>query len=333
LREAKADTEIPGDARNDGAQGPQSDGLWLSAETTHSVWNRDLEPRLTVASGAVVHLECVDASGGQVRPGMTAEEFQAIDRTRIHALTGPIAVEGAQPGDVLQVDVLEVKHKGWAWSSVIPGLGFLEERFTQPHLFHWDLEDEFSRSLAPAMIPLRPFCGVMGVARAEAGGFRTRPPGPFGGNLDVRELSAGAKLYLPVLVEGALFSAGDAHAAQGDGEVCINGMECPADVSLRFTLHKHRALTGPLIEAGARTGEDGPAWVVVDSGTDAFATAKAATSRMIDLLVDRWGFEEIHAYILCSVAMKLRLSQVVNRPMVTVSAAIAKSILPDRKLF
>jgi acetamidase/formamidase len=305
----------------------------LSAEPTHSVWNRDFGPRVTVASGDVVHLECVDASGGQVRTGMTAEEFQAIDRTRIHALTGPIAVAGAQPGDVLQVDVLEVAHKGWAWSSVIPGLGFLEERFTEPYLFHWDLADDLSRSLAPAVVPLQPFCGVMGVAQAQPGEFRTRPPGPFGGNLDVRELSAGASLYLPVMVKGALFSAGDAHAAQGDGEVCINGMECPADVSLRFTLHKHRPLAGPLIEAAARTGEDGPAWVVVESGTDAFETAKIATSRMIDLLIDGWGFQDIHAYLLCSVAMKLRLSQVVNRPMVTVSTAIAKSILPGRKLF
>ncbi len=305
----------------------------LSAHPTHSVWNRDLNPRLTVASGDVVRLECVDASGGQVRPGMTVDEFMAIDRTRIHALTGPIAMEVARPGDVLQVEVLEVAHKGWAWSSVIPGLGFLEERFTQPYLFHWDLEDDVSRSLEPALIPLRPFCGVMGVARAEAGEFRTRPPGPFGGNLDVRELSAGASLYLPVLVDGAQFSAGDAHAAQGDGEVCINGMECPADVTLRFTLHRGKTLSGPLIEAAARTGEDGPAWVVVEAGTNAFETAKIATSRMIDLLVERWGFEHIHAYILCSVAMKLRLSQVVNRPMVTVSAAIAKSILPGRRLF
>ena len=310
----------------------------LTAEPTHSVWNRDLAPRLTVGSGDVVHMECVDASGGQVRPGMIAEEIQAIDRTRIHALTGPIAVEGAEPGDVLQVDVLDVKHKGWAWSSVIPGLGFLDERFVEPYLFHWELEEDVSRSLAPAVVPLRPFCGVMGVARAEAGEFRTRPPGAFGGNMDVRELSAGATLYLPVLVEGALFSAGDAHAAQGDGEVCINGMECPADVSLRLTLHPSSksgqgTLAGPLVEAAARTGEDGPAWVAVESGTDAFETAKMATSRLIDLLISRWGFEDVQAYLLCSVAMKLRLSQVVNRPMVTVSAAIAKNILPERRLF
>lgn len=305
----------------------------LGAEPTHSVWDHSLAPKLTVASGDTVHLECVDASGGQVRPGSTVADFLAIDRTKIHALTGPIYVEGAEPGDVLQVDVLEVAHKGWAWTSVITGLGFLDERFTEPYLFHWELEAEVSRSLAPAVVPLRPFCGVMGVAQASVGEFRTRPPGRFGGNMDVRELSAGASLYLPVEVPGALFSAGDCHAAQGDGEVCINGMECPADAMLRLSLHKRQPLAGPLIEAAARTGEDGPAWVVVESGTDAFATAQAATSRLIDLLVARWGFEPVEAYMLCSVAMKMRFSQVVNRPMVTVSAAIAKSILPERRLF
>ena len=305
----------------------------LTAEPTHSVWNRDLDPRLMIRSGDVVRMECVDSSGGQVKPGSTVDDFLKIDRMKIHALTGPIAVEDAQPGDVLQVDVLDVAHKGWAWTSVIPGLGFLEERFTEPYLFRWHLDGDLSRSLEPAVVPLRPFCGVMGVARADTGEFRTRPPGPFGGNMDVRELSAGATLYLPVLVPGALFSAGDAHAAQGDGEVCINGMECPADATFRFTVHKGQPLVGPLIEAAPRTGEDGPAWVVVESGEDAFETAKVATSRMIDLLVERWSVNPVHAYLLCSVAMKLRLSQVVNRPMVTVSAAIAKSILPERRLF
>jgi len=305
----------------------------LSAEPTHSVWNRDLEPRLHIASGDVVHMACVDSSGGQVQPESTVEEFLGIDRTRIHALTGPIAVDGAEPGDVLQVDVLEVAHNGWAWSSVITGLGFLDERFTEPYLFHWQLEGDVTRSLTPAVVPLQPFCGVMGVAPAEAGEFRTRPPGAFGGNMDVRELSAGATLYLPVMNDGALFSAGDAHAAQGDGEVCINGMECPADVTLRFALHKQQPLSGPMIESARRTGEDGPAWIVVESGADVMETAKKATHRMVDLLVERWRFEQVHAYLLCSVAMKLRLSQVVNRPMVTVSASISKSILPQRRLF
>src|ERR1700682_178759 len=124
----------------------------LSAEPTHSRWNRALRPRLRIGAGDTVHREWLEASGGQVRPGMTVEEYLSIDRGRIHALTGPILVEGAQPGDVLQIDVLKVAHKGWGWSSVIAGLGFLKERFAGPFLFHWQLEEAISRSLVPALV-------------------------------------------------------------------------------------------------------------------------------------------------------------------------------------
>lgn len=307
----------------------------LSAEPTHSRWNRNLEPRIEIASGDTVHLECVDSSGAQVKPRMTVDQFLAIDRGKIHALTGPIAIKDATPGDALEIDVLEVTHKGWGWSSVLPGLGFLKERFNEPYLFHWLLEGDLTHSLFPAAVPLRPFCGVMGVASADDGEFRTRPPGIFGGNMDVRELCAGASLYLPVSNNGALFSAGDAHAAQGDGEVCINGIECPADATLRFRLHKHRKLTGPLIESSEAKRGDASAdsWIVVESADDAISAARTATGRMIDLLTEHWGFQPVHAYLLCSVVMKLRLSQVVNEPMFTVSAAISKQVLPKRKLF
>lgn len=307
----------------------------LAAEPTHSVWNRALEPRLRIQPDDEVDVECKDASGGQVHPGMTASEFLRIDRTRIHALTGPVWIEGAETGDVLQVDVLETRHHGWGWSSVIEGLGFLKERFREPYLFHWELEDDLTRSLAPAVVPVRPFPGVMGVARADAGGFRTRPPGPFGGNLDVRELCAGSSLYLPVFVPGALFSVGDGHAAQGDGEVCINGIECPLDLTLRFRLHKQQPLTHPLVETTRAKSPDSitETWIVVETGTNLADTARAATSRMVDLLVSRWGFAPVEAYILCSVAMNLRLSQVVNEPVSTISASISKQILPSRQLF
>ena len=158
---------------------------------------------------------------------------------------------GAAPGDVLQMDVLEVRHKGWGWSSVIEGLGFLKQRFHEPFLFHWELA-RMSRIRSRR----RWFrCGRSAESwawlPAERGEFRTRAPGVFGGNMDVRELCTGATLYLPVQQPGALFSCGDAHAAQGDGEVCINGIECPADVTLRFTLHKGRTLRGPMVESAA----------------------------------------------------------------------------------
>jgi acetamidase/formamidase len=305
----------------------------LSAEPTHSRWNRHLPPRIQIASGDSVCLECVDSSGSQVLPGMTVDQFLQIDRGRIHALTGPVYLKSAEPGDALQVDVLEVAHKGWGWSSIVNGLGLLKDQFPHPYLFHWQLDGDVSKSLAPAIVRLRPFCGVMGVPTAQDGEFRTRPPGNFGGNMDVRELCSGSTLYLPVLNSGALFSAGDAHAAQGDGEVCINGIECPAQTHLRFTLHKQKPLAGPIIESTNAKETDEEAWVVVESGTDAIGAARAATSRMIDLLVSYWGFSDVHAYLLCSVAMNLRLSQVVNEPMYTVSAAVSKSVLPSRKLF
>lgn len=302
----------------------------LTAEPTHSRWNRALEPRLVIASGDVVHMECADSSGSQLGPASTLEDFLAIDRGRIHALSGPIFIEGAGPGDVLEIEVLDVRHKGWGWSSIIPGLGFLKDRFPDPYFFLWKLDAAVTRSLEPAIVPLRPFCGVMGVAPAADGEFRTRPPGAFGGNMDVRELCAGAKLYLPVFNRGALFSAGDPHAAQGDGEVCINGIECPANTTLRLRLHRGRSIPGPLIESSERLFPDlgRDAYIVVESAPDALEAARAATSRMIDLLVDRWSLSSIHAYLLCSVAMNLRLSQVVNEPMITVSAALPKQVLP-----
>jgi acetamidase/formamidase len=307
----------------------------LAASPTHSVWDNTLPPRLHIAPGDTVAIQCVDASGAQIHPGMSVERYLQIDRTRIHALTGPIHIDGAQPGDVLQIDILETRHHGWGWSSILEGFGFLKDHFKDPCLFHWTLDADTTRSLAPAIVPLRAFPGVMGVARTEPGSFRTRPPGPFGGNLDVRELTAGATLYLPVFVPGALFSCGDGHAAQGDGEVCVNGIECPLDLTLRFRLHKQQPLTGPIVESSTALAPDSnpDSWVVLTTGPDLAEAARAATLRMIDLLVTRWAFTPVQAYILCSVAMRLRLSQVVNEPIHTVSAAISKSILPPRTLF
>jgi acetamidase/formamidase len=307
----------------------------LTAHPTHSVWDRTLPPRLHIAPGDTVQIRCVDASGAQVHPVMTTEHYLQIDRTLIHSLTGPIYIDSAEPGDVLQIDILHTQHHGWGWSSIIEGFGFLKNHFRDTCLFHWQLDETTTSSLTPAIVPLRPFPGVMGVARAEDGKFRTRPPGPFGGNLDVRELTAGATLYLPVFVPGALFSCGDGHAAQGDGEVCINGIECPLDLTLRFHLHKRQPLTGPIVEsAHALVPDSDPdSWVVLATGPDLAAAAQDATLRMIDLLVTRWAFTPVHAYILCSVAMRLRLSQVVNEPIHTVSAAISKQILPTRQLF
>ena len=289
----------------------------LQAEPTHSVWDRDLPPRLVIRSGDTVHFACQDASGGQVSPGMSLESFLGIDTTRIHALTGPVMIDGAMPGDVLEVRVRRTQHHGWGWSSILRNLGFLKDRFCEPYLFHWELEGDASFSLAPARVPLRPFLGVMGVARAEAGRFRTRPPGSFGGNLDVRELCAGARLYLPVQVPGALFSCGDGHAAQGDGEVCGTALESPMRTALRFDLIKQQPLAFPrLITPGPVTRHLDQRGYLTSTGIgpDLMVAARDAVRSMIDWLMREHGMPAIDAYMLCSVCGDLRISEIVDMP-------------------
>jgi len=301
---------------------------YLTTKSTHDRWNRDLAPQIEAEPGDVVKFDCFDSSGGQLSANSTVDDFLKIDRSKIHTLSGPVAIKGAKPGDTLRVHVLNIQHKGWGWTSITPGLGFLPERFADPFLFIWQLDEESTDSLAPAVVPLRPFCGIMGVAPAAPGEMRTRPPGIFGGNMDVKDLTAGSTLYLPVCNEGALFSLGDVHAAQGDGEICINGIECPAVVTVRFTLLKDTPLSAPMLETRERSRTTGGEWTMVESDEDPLAAARRAVNRMIDFLVNNWQLSPEHAYLLCSVAVDLRIHQVVNVPLVTVGATLPKTLLP-----
>lgn len=306
------------------------EAYFLDRSVTTSRWNRDLAPRLEVESGDTVTFEMHDASGGQVEPGMTAEEFSRIDTTRIHALTGPVAVKGARPGDVLKVEILEVEHEGWAWTSIIPGLGLLDGRFDRHFLHHWTLEDGQTRSMPGVLLDLHPFCGVMGVQRAEPGEFRTRPPGLWGGNMDVKHLIAGTTLYLPVFVEGAGFCAGDSHGAQGDGEVSINGMEAPMRATFRLSLETGMSLGGPqaLVPRTALSPryEEHPWTTFIESDEHPRAACQRVVERAMDYLCQRIDVSPEQAYVLCSVVLDLKLSQLVNVPLTTVSGYLPEAI-------
>ncbi len=278
----------------------------LSAVPTHSRWNAALPSRLTIDSGDVVHFECQDSSGAQVHPGMIAEEFQGIDRGRIHALTGPVAIEGAEPGDVLQIDVLDVRHKGWGWSSVIPGLGFLKQRFTEPFLFHWELEPLVSRSLAPAWCRCDHFAGSWGLRLPNRVSFARGHRG----------------------CSAAIWMCASLRPAQRYTCPCFSRARCsPVEMRTRHKAMARSASTGSsalpmfLFAFGCTSNnrlrarwsnrrpapdEHGASWVVVESSTDALAAAHGATDRMVDLLSSRWGFDPVHAYLLCSVAMHLQ---------------------------
>jgi acetamidase/formamidase len=261
---------------------------------------------------------------------MTLAEFAAIDKTRIHALTGPVAVAGAEPGDALEIEILEYQHEGWAWTSIMPGLGALGDEFSEPFLHIWKLEGVQTRSIPGVTLDLHPFCGVIGVQRAESGEFRTRPPGIFGGNMDVRHLGAGTRLWLPVFTPGAGFCAGDAHAAQGDGEVAINGMEAPMTVTFRLHLHKRRHLDGPYAVVLPALVPPRylakPFHVFIESHEDPREAARAAVRRAIVFLQERLGLRRELALILCSVVLDLKISQMVNGPIMTISAYLPEAI-------
>lgn len=294
-------------------------------------WNNATPPRLTLTPGDTVTLRCADSSGRQVQPDWTAADFKrSFDPLKVHALTGPVAVAGAEPGDVLEIHIDAYAHKGWAWTSLIPGLGLLAEDFPENHLFIWKLEETVTRSIPGVTLDLHPFAGIIGVQRAELGEFRTRAPGAFGGNMDVRHLTAGTTLYLPVFTSGANLLAGDCHAAQGDGEVCINGMEAPMDITLTIGLQKQRALTGPyaicpnpLVPPRYTTK---PWHLFVESDENPREAAKRVVRRAIRFLVERLGISREMAYTLCSVVLDLKVSQLVNVPTTTLTGYLPEAI-------
>ncbi|MFB6301120.1 MAG: acetamidase/formamidase family protein, partial [Halobacteriales archaeon] len=217
----------------------------------HSEWDNSLDPILTIESGDVVRFECRDAVDGQIDVETTVEDVTDVSFDPVHPLTGPVAIEGAEPGDVLEIEFLDFQHKGWGYNVFFPGemdLGLLPEDFDEPGLHVWDLEDDVGKFVNGIEIPLDPFPGVAGVAPAEEGEHDTLPPRRVGGNMDIKHLTAGSTLYLPVEVDGALFSTGDCHAAQGDGEVCVTGIEAPMFVTARLTVRTEMSIEQPQFE-------------------------------------------------------------------------------------
>jgi acetamidase/formamidase len=222
-----------------------------------------------------------------------------------------------------------LKHKGWGWNAVLPGFGLLADDFTSPYLHHYAITRAGSVFRKDIVIPYEPFCGVMGVAPREPGRLSTIPPRENGGNIDIRHLTPGATLYLPVLVKGALFSCGDCHSAQGDGEVNGTGIETPMSVTLRFGLVKRARLpelrftTPPrrLTKTGA-----GGYYVTTAHGPDLFRNAQTAIRYMIDHLTSRYRMSREQAYCLCGAVVDLKISEIVDAPNWIVSAYLPLSI-------
>jgi acetamidase/formamidase len=306
----------------------------LAPEPFCDRWNNAPPPRLVIAPGDTVTFQCADSSGYQVRPDWDAAKFATdFNPLKIHSLTGPVAIDGAQPGDTLEIIIESYAHHGFAWTSLIPGLGLLAGDFPEHHLFLWKLEGAQTRSFPGVTLDLHPFAGIIGVQRAEPGEFRTRAPGPFGGNLDVRHLTAGTRLFLPVLTPGAGVLTGDCHAAQGDGEVCINGMEAPMDATYTFRIHKNptKPLAGPYAIYPAQSFTPPryatkPWHLFIESDVDPREACKRAVRRAMEFIQDRLGVTPQMAYTLCSVVLDLKVSQLVNVPTTTITAYLPEAV-------
>jgi len=303
----------------------------LSAERVHYAWDNSLAPLLEIDPGDTVVFATRDSSDGRNAPPATIADVLKKPPPVGHPLTGPVLVRGAEPGDTLVVEVIALETGPWGYTSFFPGRGLLPDDFAEPYLHHWDLTQDPTPYRRGVRIPKEPFLGVMGVAPAEPGSHSTLPPRRNAGNIDVKQLTVGATLYLPVLVPGALFSCGDGHAAQGDGEVCITAIECEMTATLRFGLQKRRTLAefqfetpGPL---APRTNTAGY-YATTGHGPDLMEASRQAIRHMIGHLCDRHGFTREEAYILCSVAVDLRISEIVDAPNWIVSAFLPRSIFP-----
>ncbi|MEV0906428.1 acetamidase/formamidase family protein [Streptomyces hokutonensis] len=297
----------------------------------HRLWSTEHEPVLEVEDGDTVSFDLTEATDGQFDPGSTVDAVAGFDWDRVYPLAGPVLVKDAEPGDVLEVEFLELRSVDWGWTAVLPGLGLLSEDFPDAHLHLWDLGGGGTANfLDVADIPIRPFCGVVGVCPDTAEPLSVLPPGHFGGNVDCKDLVAGTKLYLPVQVPGARLSLGDPHAAQGDGELCVSAIEASLSGAARIRLHKGRRIAAPQFETAGPLRADADRaghYATMGVAPDLMRAAQDATRAMIDHLGTRYGLAPIDAYVLCSVAVDLRITEVVDAPNWVVSAYLPKGFL------
>jgi formamidase len=354
----------------------RSKTLLQEPATGHNRWHPDIPPLVRCEPGEEVLLETRDALDGQIGPGATADAVAATNLDVVHPLTGPVYVEGAEPGDVLEIEIVEVAPEPYGFTVQVPGFGFLRDQFPDPYVVHWDIADGWATSdtLPGIQIPGSPFMGTIGLSpghellatttareqalldrggvvlppspasavpddqRIAAEALRTIPPREQAGNVDIKQLGAGTTLLLPVGTPGGLFSAGDAHFAQGDGEACGTAIEMSATLRVRFGLQKGEAAVHGIRRSDyylppeyaaprrfyATTGisvtRDGE-----NHSEDVTLAARNALLNMIDHLGER-GWNRQQAYVICSVAVDLKISQLVDVPNLLVSAFLPEDI-------
>jgi acetamidase/formamidase len=301
----------------------------------HSEWDRSLDPALTVASGDIVTVECRDSWNGLIEEETTAEEVPTALEKRDGGMpiTGPIAVAGASPGDVLAVEILDVEHDDWGWTVFRPREdehGLLYEEFDDWGLHYWHLEDGVGKFVDGIEVPLDPFPGTIGLAPADDSRRSIGPPHDAGGNIDTKHLTSGSTLYLPVEVPEALLSIGDGHAAQGDGEICGGAIETPITLNVRIEVQSGRDIAQPQyrMPGGSAARDDVATYSTMGISNDLMVATQKATRAMVKHLHEERGLSRHDAYILTSVAADLKINEVVDKPNWAVSSHLPEDIFP-----
>ena len=349
--------------------------------TGHNRWHPDIPPVVRCEPGDEVVLETREAFDGQMTPDASLDTVAAPNLDVVHPLTGPVYIEGAEPGDLLEVEITEIEPDSYGYTVQVPGFGFLRDDFPEPFKVNWDMADGWATSadLPGVRIPGSPFMGTIGLSpghallatttareqalldrggfvlppspaaavpsdpRLAAEGLRTVPPREQAGNVDIKQLGKGARLLIAVDTPGGLFSAGDAHFAQGDCETCGTAIEMSATLHVRFTVHKGEAARKNIRDlrytrqdyylppeyaaprrfyatTGISVTKDG-----VNHSEDVTLAARNALLNMIDHLTER-GWTRQQAYAICSVAVDLKISQLVDAPNMLVSAFLPEDI-------
>ncbi len=350
--------------------------------TGHNRWHPEVEPIMGIDPGQELSIETRDASDNQIKKGMQASDLPNLDSKVSHPLTGPVFIKGAEPGDLLEIEFVDIVPEKYGWSLFRPTTGLLRDLFRGYYLVHWDIVNGWATSdeIPGVRIPDGCMMGISGVAPSieqlrkwnkretelfnNGGnvmlptsvdavsnnenilkeGLRTTPPRENGGNMDIKQLTRGSKLFLPVNTKGALFSTGDAHFYQGDSECCLTAIEMQATAVVQFHIHKGEAAAKKIVWPRFSHSDyfNTPEWAtpknfiatvglpIWDDGTQGdedniTLAARNALINMIDLLEDR-GWTREQAYIICSIAADLKISSVVNLPNVLVSAILPENI-------
>lgn len=299
---------------------------YVTQGSTHFGWDNTIPPVIEVESGAEIELEVRDASGGQLHRHSDAQAVAELDLTRVNPVTGPVFVKGARPGDVLAIDILELRPRDWGWTAIIPGFGLLADEYPGPWLRISEIDASAGRvRFAPDVsLPYDPFPGTIGVAPPEPGQHSIVPPRKWGGNIDTRHLRARTTLFLPIGVDGALFSVGDTHAAMGDGEVCGTAVESSMDIALRLSVRKDLRIPAPqlFVPHGATPARSCPHHICTGVGPDLLEATRDATRALVEHLVQHRGRDPQEAYAIASVAADLRIHEVVDAPNWVVGAVL-----------